>query len=104
VEGCGRFFPLAFSSPLRVFLLSRVNDHVFSSSGSSFTSISTNIFSLLPSSGYTQASSSSLVCLLDSTDQQSTDNVECQTVKNKPVISNKYPCIVPTCPYYGRFD
>ncbi|KAK4096056.1 hypothetical protein N658DRAFT_436904 [Parathielavia hyrcaniae] len=33
-----------------------------------------------------------------------TDNVECQTVKDKTVMSNKYPCIVQSCPFYGRFD
>jgi len=32
------------------------------------------------------------------------DNVECRFTKDKPTISNKYPCVFPTCPYYGMFN
>ncbi|KAK4244706.1 hypothetical protein C7999DRAFT_17052 [Corynascus novoguineensis] len=31
-------------------------------------------------------------------------NVECRSTKNKPTITNKYPCVVPTCPHYGKFN
>ncbi|KAK4177780.1 hypothetical protein QBC36DRAFT_184178 [Triangularia setosa] len=33
------------------------------------------------------------------------ENVECRGVKgNKEVVSDKYPCAVGGCPYWGRFN
>ena len=30
-------------------------------------------------------------------------NVECRTITEQPVITNKYTCIVMSCAYYGHF-
>ena len=30
-------------------------------------------------------------------------NVECRAVSDRPVITNKYTCVVPGCLFYGRF-
>jgi len=30
-------------------------------------------------------------------------DVECRTVYDQPVISNKYTCVVMACSYYGHF-
>lgn len=30
-------------------------------------------------------------------------NVECRAVREKPIISNKYTCIIMSCMYYGHF-
>jgi hypothetical protein len=30
-------------------------------------------------------------------------DVECKSVVDKPVITNKYTCITQTCQYYGHF-
>ncbi|KAH6623195.1 hypothetical protein F5144DRAFT_496434 [Chaetomium tenue] len=31
------------------------------------------------------------------------EQAECRSTKDKPTLSNKYPCVVPSCPYYGMF-
>lgn len=30
-------------------------------------------------------------------------NVECRTVFDTPIISNKYTCVIMACSYYGHF-
>jgi len=30
-------------------------------------------------------------------------NVECKVVSDRPVVTNKYTCIVQSCMYYGHF-
>ncbi|KAK4236664.1 hypothetical protein C8A03DRAFT_16711 [Achaetomium macrosporum] len=32
------------------------------------------------------------------------ENIDCRSLKDKPVISNRYPCVVLGCPLYGRFN
>ncbi|AEO68154.1 aadbdaf8-3e34-4edc-90cf-c71bfcf36962 [Thermothielavioides terrestris] len=38
------------------------------------------------------------------TSVESCDKVECRLVKDQQTVSNRFPCIVPTCVYYGKFD
>lgn len=33
-----------------------------------------------------------------------TDNVEFRSMEDRQIIANRYPCIVPTCPFYSRFN
>ncbi|KAK4154253.1 hypothetical protein C8A00DRAFT_14630 [Chaetomidium leptoderma] len=32
------------------------------------------------------------------------ESAECPGTMDKPIVSNKYPCVYRTCPYYGKFD
>ncbi len=38
------------------------------------------------------------------TPESAKENVECRFTKDKPTISNKYPCVFPACPFYGMFN